>query len=153
MPASTVAVPPHSIMPLGLAGYSLLLCSCDRPHRLSHLVHLILILNLPRTITQSTPCRAMMLAIESGVLYLLVQLIYVVLFALDSPTQATAGTMSIQIYLRSSSLALSLLAVILSTCTGHRTKHHCRWCWAWHVFGACPLRNRLYGGRSSRLSI
>ena len=54
----------------------------------------------------------MMLIIESGALYLLIQLVYVVLFALEHPAQAIVGVMAVQIYVRISSLA-PFLAVTL----------------------------------------
>ena len=74
MPASTVAVPPHSAVPLSLEAGRLLVNTL-RQRSFS---------NSPRIITQSTPRHAMMLVIESGVLYLLVQLINLVLFVLNS---------------------------------------------------------------------
>ena len=147
--------PPHSIVPLGLAGCSLPLCNNVLVTGL--IVYRIWssssLPNSPRIITQSAPFRAMMLVIESGALYLLIQLIYLVLFALDSPAQATVGTMAIQIYVRSPLPVLTLLAVILSTRTGHRTKPHYRRCRTWRVFRACLSCDRLYVGRSSWSSI
>jgi len=43
------------------------------------------------------------IVVESGMLYLVVQFIFVVLFALGNPAQDVAGMMAVQIYVRNSS--------------------------------------------------
>jgi len=108
----TSPAPSHAIVPLGLAGYSLPLCT-------NVLVTALIVYRiwstsstLPNTaqfVAQGASRRAMMLIIESGVLYLLAQLVYVVLFALEHPAQAIAGLIAVQIYVRILPLAPSLL--------------------------------------------
>lgn len=105
---------PAAIVPLGLAGYSLPLCT-------NVLVTALIVYRiwytsstLPNTaqfIAQGASRRAMMLVTESGVLYLLAQLVYVILFALEHPAQAIAGLMAVQVYVRTRSLTPSLLTL------------------------------------------
>ncbi|KAF9223683.1 hypothetical protein BS17DRAFT_781058 [Gyrodon lividus] len=94
-------VPPSALVPLGLAAYVLPLCT-------NVLVTFFIVFQIwstsrtvpdsPLQIGQGVTRRAMMLVIESGALYLLVQLVFVVLFALQNPAQAILAVMAVQVY-------------------------------------------------------
>jgi hypothetical protein len=101
-------VVPQYLLSLGKAGYVLPLVSnvlvtsliAGRIWYLSPRKH-----DVPGTrFPASTGRAAIDIVIESGMLYLLVQLIFVVLFALRHPAQDIAGVMAVQIYVRNSLL-------------------------------------------------
>lgn len=149
-------IPPHAIAPLVLAGYSLPLCANILVTSL--IVYRIWYMsfplpNSPQIVAQATSRRAMMLVIESGALYLFIQLVYVVVFALASPAKPLTSVVAIQIYVRLSLVVLFLLNVILPLRIGHRTESHCRWYRTWHLFGTFFRLAPLYVGRPSWPSI
>ena len=73
----------------------------------------------PLQIGEGITRRAMMLIIESGFLYLLFQLIFVVLFAIQNPAEAILAVMAVQIYV-SSSFAHSKLPPNMSMTSPYR---------------------------------
>ncbi|KAH0833224.1 hypothetical protein J3R83DRAFT_12284 [Lanmaoa asiatica] len=93
--------PPAALVPLGLAGYTLPLCTnvivtsliVYRIWSTSRTVH-----DSPFHIGEGATRRAMMLLIESGALYLLFQFVFVVLFAVSNPAEAILAVMAVQIY-------------------------------------------------------
>ena len=102
----TSPTPPPSLVPLGLAGYILPLCTNVAVTSL--IVYRIwdssrTIPDSPLKIGQGATRRAMMLIIESGALYLLFQLVFVVLFAIPNPAEAILAVMAVQIYVSSTS--------------------------------------------------
>lgn len=54
---------------------------------------------MPSSSTDSVR-RAMIIVAESGMLYLVTQLIFVVMFAIKHPAQAIMGVVAVQIYVR-----------------------------------------------------
>ena len=143
---------PDSIIPLLLAGYSLLLFANVLTTGL--IIYRIwytssTLPNVHRIVTESASRRAIILIIESGTLYILAELFIVVVFALNSPVQAVAGVVAVQIYVRLFPLVLSLFIIIRFTQTGDRTEPHCRRHWTWHVFRTVLPYNRFYVGRPS----
>ncbi|KAI9570567.1 hypothetical protein HD554DRAFT_353118 [Boletus coccyginus] len=97
----TSPTPPPSLVPLGLAGYTLPLCTNVAVTSL--IVYRIwdtsrTIPDSPFKIGQGAAHRAMTLIIESGALYLLFQLVFVVLFAIPNPAEAILAVMAVQIY-------------------------------------------------------
>jgi hypothetical protein len=70
------------------------------------------------------------IVIESGMIYLAVQLVFVVLFAIRHPAQGIVGVIAVQIYVRNRHLTqyegehLSWLAWLLKSTTTHRASHH-----------------------------
>ncbi|KAI0922507.1 hypothetical protein AcW1_002873 [Taiwanofungus camphoratus] len=97
-PSAPVA--PAAIVPLGTAGYALPLCT-------NVLVTALIVGRIwyaSRSASahiasgQRTSRHAMNILIESGALYLVTQLIFVVLFALKHPAQAIVAVMAVQIY-------------------------------------------------------
>ncbi|PCH44314.1 hypothetical protein WOLCODRAFT_18850 [Wolfiporia cocos MD-104 SS10] len=92
--------PSPYIVPLGIAGYALPLCTNVmvtilitgrlwydyRPNR--EYLH----------DTHSGVLRVIIIIVESGLLYLAVQLVYLVLFSLQHPAEQTVGIMAVQIY-------------------------------------------------------
>jgi hypothetical protein len=93
--------PPHHLVPLGLATYTLPLCTNVTVTSL--IVYRIWSTSRassdsPLDIGQGITRRAMMLSIESGALYLVVQLVFVVLFAIPHPAEAILAVMAVQIY-------------------------------------------------------
>lgn len=102
----TSPTPPPSLVPLGLAGYTLPLCTNVAVTSL--IVYRIwdtsrTIPDSPFKISQGAAHRAMTLIIESGALYLLFQLVFVVLFAIPNPAEAILAVMAVQIYASSTS--------------------------------------------------
>ncbi|KAG6334145.1 hypothetical protein ID866_4952 [Astraeus odoratus] len=97
----TSPAPPHAVVPLGLAGYTLPLCT-------NVIVTSLIVFRIwytsyilpssPPFAGQTAARRAMMLIIESGLLYLLTQLVYVVLFALEHPATGIIAVIAVQIY-------------------------------------------------------
>ncbi|KAL4066920.1 hypothetical protein V8B97DRAFT_1917119 [Scleroderma yunnanense] len=120
----TSPAPPHAIVPLGLAGYSLPLCT-------NILVTALIVYriwytsstlpNSPQFVAQGASRRAMMLIIESGFIYLLIQLVYVILFAMEHPGQAIAGVMAVQIYGIAPTLILIRVGLGISSEHGSNT--------------------------------
>ena len=105
----TSPTPPSELVPLGLAGYTLPLCTNIIAtslivYRLSGWSTSRAIPDSPLdSIGQSVTRRAMMLIIESGALYLLFQLVFVVLFAIPHPAEAILAVMTVQIYVSNAS--------------------------------------------------
>lgn len=99
----TAPAPPSYIIPLGLAGYCLPLCTNVMVTSL--IVYRIwssssIMPGSTETVTQSVPYRAIMLIVESGMLYLVTQLVYVILFAMNHPAVGIVAVMAVQIYVR-----------------------------------------------------
>ncbi|KAI6042535.1 hypothetical protein EDC04DRAFT_2878478 [Pisolithus marmoratus] len=97
----TSPAPPPAIVPLGLAGYILPMCT-------NAIVTSLIVYKIwdtsrglpgsPEFIGQGAARHAIGLIIESGLLYFLAQLVYVVLFALQHPAVAIIALMAVQIY-------------------------------------------------------
>ncbi|KAF8558178.1 hypothetical protein OG21DRAFT_1504555 [Imleria badia] len=97
----TSPTPPAALVPLGLAAYVLPLCT-------NVVVTSLIVYRIwstSRAIPDSTfeigrgaTRRAMMLIIESGALYLLFQLVFVILFAIGNPAEAILAVMAVQVY-------------------------------------------------------
>ncbi|KAH9927397.1 hypothetical protein B0H21DRAFT_826446 [Amylocystis lapponica] len=99
----TAPVAPAAIVPLGIAGYSLPLATnvivtfliCGR-------IWLMARGDTDMAATLSSTSRAthhaIGIVIESGALYLVAQLVYLVLFTIEHPAQAIAGVIAAQIY-------------------------------------------------------
>ncbi|KAG9315223.1 hypothetical protein JVU11DRAFT_4353 [Chiua virens] len=93
--------PPAALVPLGLAGYILPLCTnfivtfliIYRIHATSYSVS-----DSPLQVGQGATRHAMTLIIESGALYLLFQLVFVILFSISSPAEAILAVMAVQVY-------------------------------------------------------
>ncbi|KAN0092869.1 hypothetical protein V8E55_003653 [Tylopilus felleus] len=97
----TSPTPPAALVPLGLAAYTLPLCTNVMVtslivYRIWHTSRAIP--DSPLDIGQGATRRAIMLIIESGALYLLFQLIFVVLVALSNAAEAILAVMAVQIY-------------------------------------------------------
>ena len=108
----TSPTPPKPMLPLTLAGYSLPLCTNVMATAL--IIARIWYLSRPtpgaegafrsaRAISRS----AMATIVESGALYLAIQLTYVVLLSLEHPVDAIVAVMAAQIYVRASFPSLS----------------------------------------------
>ncbi|TFK53928.1 hypothetical protein OE88DRAFT_1710989 [Heliocybe sulcata] len=99
-PSSPTA--PPSIVPLGIAGYVLPLCTnvfvtvliAARVWYMSRASREYSDL----TSSSKTVQRAMSIVVESGLLYLVVQLTFVVLFAMQHPAQAILAVIAVQVY-------------------------------------------------------
>ena len=97
--------PPAAFIPLQTAGYVLPLCT-------NAIATAIILYGIRRTApshdsptsiipqTQHLSRAIMVMVVESGALYLVVQLVLVVLTALDHPAQNIIGVMAVQIYVR-----------------------------------------------------
>ncbi|KAG1823953.1 uncharacterized protein BJ212DRAFT_710504 [Suillus subaureus] len=97
----TSPAPPAAIVTLGLAGYILPLAT--NVIVTSLIVYRIwissrIVKESPVVIGQGASYRAMMLIIESGALYLIVQFVFVVLFAIQHPAQGIVAVIATQIY-------------------------------------------------------
>jgi len=109
----TVPAPPAYIVPLGIAGYTLPLCTNFIVTTL--IVGRIWYFSLGGLSSgKSLALRAMSIVIESGLLYLVIQLVYVVLFAIANPAENIAGLMAVQIYGISSTLIIIRVGLGLS---------------------------------------
>lgn len=105
--------PPAALVPLGLAGYALPLCT-------NIIVTSLIVYRIwytsfatpdaPLQVRQGAPRRAMMLIIESGALYLLFQLVFVALFALSNPAEAILAVMAVQIYVSNTFINSKLIS-------------------------------------------
>ena len=102
MDPSAPIVPP-SLVPVGLAGFVLPLCTnvmvtgliAGRIWMLSpHKVYDLRGVYFP----EGTGRQAIDIVIESGALYLVVQLVFVILFAMHHPAQGVVGVIAVQIY-------------------------------------------------------
>ncbi|KAG2342677.1 hypothetical protein BDR05DRAFT_912666 [Suillus weaverae] len=101
----TSPVPPTEIVPLTIAGYALPLCTNIMvtgliAGRLWHMSRIPIIdeHGKPALLTIAAGGRAMMLIIESGALYTVTQLIFVVLVAIGNPAEAVLSYAGTQIY-------------------------------------------------------
>lgn len=104
----TAPVAPASIVPLGIAGYSLPLCT-------NAIITFLIagrIWYMSRAATHTSTLRtarsAINIIIESGALYLVTQMIFVVLYAVRHPAQAIIAVMAVQIYVLHSSTFLHI---------------------------------------------
>jgi hypothetical protein len=102
-PRATVV--PQYLVSLGVAGYVLPLCSNVIITALISVRIWYLSPRRPRDVPGTrfptdTGRAAIDIVVESGMLYLAVQLVFVVLFALRHPAQDIAGLMAVQIYVR-----------------------------------------------------
>jgi hypothetical protein len=124
----TLPVAPASVVPLVLSGYGLPL--------LTNVIVTTLIATRnwylsPRNARNMRgaqfPTRtgqaAIDIVIESGMLYLAVQLVFVILFAIRHPAQAIVAVIAVQIYVRISSLLRERIVVneMTQNHTGYRT--------------------------------
>lgn len=119
----TAPAPPPAIMTLGLAGYILPLATnvvvtsliVYRIWISSHVVK-----ESPVVIGQGASHRAMMLIIESGALYLIIQFVFVVLFAIQHPALGIVAVIATQIY--GIAPTLIIIRVGLGISSEHTTK-------------------------------
>ena len=100
----TAPVPPAALVPLGLAGYALPLATnfmattliAGRLYASAH--------NAEKRVgalmsgTMRAAQRAVEIMVESGALYLVTQVVFVVLFAIGHPAQAILAVVAVQIY-------------------------------------------------------
>ncbi|KAI6107990.1 hypothetical protein F5141DRAFT_91603 [Pisolithus sp. B1] len=113
----TSPAPPPVIVPLGLAGYVLPLCTnfivtCLIAFKIWHASRGLP--GTPQFVGRGASRQAMGLIIESGLLYFLAQLVYVVVFALDIPAVDIAAVMAVQIYGIAPTLIIIRVALGLS---------------------------------------
>ncbi|KAI0918347.1 hypothetical protein AcW1_009748 [Taiwanofungus camphoratus] len=99
-PSAPVA--PAQVVPLGIAGYALPLCTNVLVTALIVVRIWYASLKIPDAGlslgTRRTTRHAMSIVVESGALYLAVQLVFVVLFSIKHPAQAIVAVMAVQIY-------------------------------------------------------
>ena len=96
---------PPSLVPLGLAGFVLPLCANVM---VTTLIAVRIWYLSPRRARDSrgapfpmdTSRHAIDIVVESGMVYLAVQLVFVVLFAIRHPAQGIVGVIAVQIYVR-----------------------------------------------------
>jgi hypothetical protein len=98
---STSQVVPAFLVPLGLAAYILPLCTnvivtALIAGRIWYMMREIRDADMPT----KTGRAAIDIIVESGMLYLAIQLVFVILFALRLPAQAITARMAVQIYVR-----------------------------------------------------
>lgn len=135
-PNSPVA--PPSIVPLGLSGFGL-------PLLTNVIVTTLIAMRIwylsPRNARDMRSARfptgtgqaAIDIVIESGMLYLAVQLVFVILFAMRHPAQGIVGVIAVQVYVRISSLLRERIVVneMPQNHTGYRTDFNsyprCSW--------------------------
>lgn len=108
----TSPAPPPALVPLGLAGYILPLCTNVMVTSL--IVYRIWsssrsIPDSPFQIGQGATRRAIILVIESGALYLLFQFVFVILFAVQNPAEGILAPMAVQIYVSNELLVAKLV--------------------------------------------
>ncbi|KAH9062356.1 hypothetical protein EDB87DRAFT_295865 [Lactarius vividus] len=116
-PSSPIA--PPSLVPLGLAGFVLPLCTNVF---VTALIAARIWLLSPRKVRdlrgtyfpEGTGRTAIDIVIESGALYLVVQLVFVVLFAIQHPAQGIVGVIAVQIYGIAPALIIIRVALGLS---------------------------------------
>ena len=97
-------VPPAAIVPLTTAGYALPLCTnviatgliVYKIWQASGAVNGV----APRPSMARTARAATAIVVESGVLYLVTQLVFVILVGIKHPAEAIVGVMAVQIYVR-----------------------------------------------------
>lgn len=119
----TSPAPPPAITTLGLAGYIL-------PLATNVVVTFLIVYRIwissrivkesPVVIGQGASHRAMMLIIESGALYLIIQFVFVVLFAIQHPALGIVAVMATQIY--GIAPTLIIIRVGLGISSEHTTK-------------------------------
>jgi len=95
-------VPPAALVPLGLAGYILPLCTNAM---VTALIAGRIWWKNPGMYSRggipglgNLPGRAISIIIESGVIYLVVQFIFVILFGISHPSEAIVGVVAVQVY-------------------------------------------------------
>ena len=141
----TSPAPPPQLVPLGLASYILPLCT-------NIIVTSLIVYRLwyasrasraisdsPLYIPESVTRRAMMLSVESGALYLVFQLVFVVLFAIPHPAEAILAVMAVQIYVSNPPSDSEPISKPDSPGNRSDAHHHTRW--SWYFF-----RIRLWSG-------
>ena len=97
-------MPPAAIVPLTTAGYALPLCTnviatgliVYKIWQASGAVNGV----APRPSMARTARAATAIVVESGVLYLVTQLVFVILVGIKHPAEAIVGVMAVQIYVR-----------------------------------------------------
>ncbi|KAI0828633.1 hypothetical protein BC628DRAFT_83193 [Trametes gibbosa] len=98
----TSPAPPAAIVPLTVAGYSLPLCTNVMASGLLVFKIWWMTRHTPSTNTLRSTARlannAMAVIVESGLIYLAVQLVLVVLVSLENPAEGIAGVLAVQIY-------------------------------------------------------
>ncbi|OJA15985.1 hypothetical protein AZE42_10718 [Rhizopogon vesiculosus] len=104
----TSPVPPTAIVPLTIAGYVLPLCTNVMATgliagRIWYISRIAVMDEHGKRVTKRVPTggRSMMLVIESGALYLVTQLIFVILVATRNPAEAVLSLAGTQIYVSS----------------------------------------------------
>jgi hypothetical protein len=109
----TSPAPPAAITTLGLAGYVLPLAT--NVVVTSLIVYRIwvssrIVKESPVVIGQGASHRAMMLIIESGALYLIIQFVFVVLFAIQHPALGIVAVIATQIYVSRTQICTFLIS-------------------------------------------
>jgi hypothetical protein len=101
----TSPVPPNEIVPLTIAGYALPLCTNVMvtgliAGRIWYISRIIAVDEHGKPVIKRVAAgeRSMMLIIESGALYLVTQLIFVILVATQNPAEAVLSLAGTQIY-------------------------------------------------------
>lgn len=107
-PSAPVA--PASLVPLGIAAYTLplftnVMVTSLIVGRIWWITRRLAGVDTTRSSGASVR-RAMVILAESGALYLVTQLIFVIVFALKHPSQAIMGVVAVQIYVRIASLSV-----------------------------------------------
>lgn len=111
----TSPAPPAAITALGLAGYIL-------PLATNVVVTFLIVYRIwtssrivkesPVVIGQGASHRAMMLIIESGALYLIIQFVFVVLFAIQHPALGIVAVIATQIYVSGTQIYTFLISAL-----------------------------------------
>jgi hypothetical protein len=111
----TSPAPPAAVAALGLAGYIL-------PLATNVVVTFLIVYRIwissrivkesPVVIGQGASHRAMMLIIESGALYLIIQFVFVVLFAIQHPALGIVAVMATQIYVSGTQICTFLISAL-----------------------------------------
>lgn len=111
----TSPAPPAAITTLGLAGYIL-------PLATNVVVTFLIVYRIwtssrivkesPVVIGQGASHRAMMLIIESGALYLIIQFVFVVLFAIQHPALGIVAVIATQIYVSGTQIYTFLISAL-----------------------------------------
>ena len=118
--SSTSPVPPDAVVPLTTAGYALPLCT-------NVMATGLIVYKIWRTAYYTVPGTsdstlegttrvahsAMSIVVESGMLYLATQLVFVVLVSIKHPAQAIVAVMAVQIYVRVECTFLSSTSLLL----------------------------------------
>ncbi len=129
----TAPVAPVALVPLGIAGYTLSLATnVTATTLIVYKLWWMLRKAMQESLTGPSGAAravqsAVMIVVESGLLYLIAQLAMVVLFSLRHPAQGIAVYMAVQIYVSAehySTCPVQGIANVLWIHTGHRTDAH-----------------------------